>query len=118
VSALVKRGRGRPPKDSSDIELVSAVRAAEAAGSTVPRACYEIAGRWTEAERVQRRYDSDREACASQLERRYHRVASECLEWVPSHPRRALLAKIYGWNTLVRRRVSAYKLFKRRPHKN
>ena len=111
----MKRGRGQPRKDSADAELVTAVRAAEARGLTVMKACEEIAGEWSGAERVRRHYAADQDACAEQLERRYHRVATEYFEL--TDPRRVLVSKLAGLPLLVRRRVSAYKLFKARAHK-
>jgi hypothetical protein len=122
----VKRGRGRPPKDSSDIELMAAVQTAKAAGVSVPRmrgvspleqACDDLAGVWSKSEREQRGYSADRQACTLQLQRRYERVAREYSLWEPWQPRLRMLRQIFGHvPTWIRQRRSWRIELRRRPH--
>jgi len=111
--------RGRPPKDASDIELVSAVRAAKARGSTVTEACDAIAGRWSESERLQRGYSTGREDCAWQLQKRYVQFQREYHPWEPwGHPRLLIMRRAMGFAPVwVRQRASAMILLRGRPHR-
>jgi hypothetical protein len=111
--------RGRPPKDSSDIELIGAVRAAKARGLTVTEACLKIANGWSESERSRRGYDAYSEECAAQIERRYAQFQREYFQWEPwGHPRLMAMRRLLGMPpTWVRRKVSAFILLTGRPHK-